>query len=61
VEPSQVEAVKKKLVEGIPIGRIGQPHEIAKAVVFLGSDESSFVLGTEILVDGGSVNLAPFI
>jgi len=60
VEPSQVEAVKQKLVDGIPIGRIGQPHEIAKAVVFLGSDESSFVLGTEILVDGGSVNLAPF-
>ena len=60
VEPGQVEAVKKQLVQGIPLGRIGQPHEIAKAVVFLGSDESSFVLGTEILVDGGSVNLQPF-
>jgi NAD(P)-dependent dehydrogenase (short-subunit alcohol dehydrogenase family) len=60
VEPGQVEAVKKQLVQGIPLGRIGQPLDIAKAVVFLGSDESSFVLGTEILVDGGSVNLQPF-
>ena len=60
VEPSQVDAVKKQLVEGIPVGRIGQPQDVAKAVVFLGSDESSFLLGTEILVDGGSVNLQPF-
>lgn len=60
VEPGQVEAVKKQLSENIPLGRIAHPHEIAKAVVFLGSEESSFVLGTEILVDGGSVNLAPF-
>jgi len=60
VEPDQVEAVKKQLSDGIPLGRIAQPHEIAKAVVFLASDESSFVLGTEILVDGGSVSLAPF-
>lgn len=61
VKPDQVDAVKKLWVDAIPVGRIGQPHEIGKAVVFLGSDESSFVLGTEILVDGGSVNLAPFI
>lgn len=60
VEPGQVEAVKKQLVQGIPMGRIGQPLDVAKAVVFLGSDESTFVLGTEILVDGGSVNLQPF-
>ena len=60
VEPGQVEAVKNQLVQGIPAGRIGQPRDIANAVVFLGSDESSFMLGTEILVDGGSVNLQPF-
>jgi len=60
IPADQVEAVKKAIVGGIPAGRIGQPVDIAKAVVFLGSDESSFVIGTEILVDGGSVNLAPF-
>ena len=60
VQADQVEAVKKQLAENIPLGRLAQPQEIAKAVVFLASDESSFVLGTEILVDGGSVNLAPF-
>jgi NAD(P)-dependent dehydrogenase (short-subunit alcohol dehydrogenase family) len=61
IPEEQVDDVKKMWVDAIPIGRIGQPSEIGKAAVFLGSDDSSFVLGTEILVDGGSVNLAPFI
>jgi len=60
IPEGQVDAVKKMWVDAIPVGRIGQPSEIGKTAVFLGSDESSFVLGTEILVDGGSVNLAPF-
>ncbi|HVZ06596.1 SDR family oxidoreductase [Rhodopila sp.] len=37
----------------VPIGRMGQPIELAKAAVFLASDESSYVVGTELLVDGG--------
>jgi len=37
----------------VPLGRLGTPDEIAKAVVFLASDESSFVAGTELFVDGG--------
>lgn len=36
-----------------PLGRVGAPHEIAKAVAFLASDESSFVNGIELFVDGG--------
>lgn len=36
-----------------PIGRIGQPQDIADACVYLASDESSFVTGTELIVDGG--------
>ncbi|MGM0509223.1 MAG: SDR family NAD(P)-dependent oxidoreductase [Fusobacteriota bacterium] len=36
-----------------PMGRLGEPEEIANAVVFLGSDEASFVTGADLLVDGG--------
>ncbi len=50
----EVEKIAAGLVEQVPLGRIGQPGEIAKAVTFLASDDSAFVTGTELLVDGGS-------
>lgn len=48
------EAGLKKNGAGIPMGRVGQPQEIANAVCFLASDEASFVTGTSLLVDGGN-------
>jgi 3-oxoacyl-[acyl-carrier protein] reductase len=41
--------------EGIPIGRIGEPEDIARCALFLASDDASFISGTHIVVDGGAL------
>ena len=43
----------KMISNNVPLGRLGTPDEIAKAVVFLASDDASFVTGAELFVDGG--------
>ncbi|MBM3325273.1 MAG: glucose 1-dehydrogenase [Calditrichaeota bacterium] len=48
-----VEAGKRELVKLHPIGRLGEPEDIAYAILYLASDESSFVTGSELVVDGG--------
>jgi 3alpha(or 20beta)-hydroxysteroid dehydrogenase len=48
-------AMAQKFYKGIPLGRIGQPEEIAHVSLFLASDESSYVCGAEIVVDGGMI------
>lgn len=40
-------------VEQLPVGRIGQPEDVAAAALFLASEESSFMTGSEMFVDGG--------
>lgn len=47
------DAALQKLGRQVPLGRVGQPDDVAYAVLYLASDESSFVTGSEIKVDGG--------
>jgi NAD(P)-dependent dehydrogenase (short-subunit alcohol dehydrogenase family) len=45
--------MKEELAKNVPLGRLGDPDEIAKAVSFLASDEASYISGIELFVDGG--------
>jgi len=45
--------MKSKILEHIPLGRVGQPHDIAGAVVFLASEAAAFITGVTLYVDGG--------
>ena len=49
--------MKDGLVSIIPMGRMGKPREIATAALFLASDDSSFVTGIELFVDGGTAQV----
>lgn len=57
IETDMVKAVPQnildKIVSGIPVGRLGQPEEVARCVVFLAADEAAFITGETISVNGG--------
>jgi len=58
VPQEQVDAVKQIWKDITPVGRQGLPADIGKAAAFLASDDSAFIVGTEILSDGGLTNIS---
>jgi NAD(P)-dependent dehydrogenase (short-subunit alcohol dehydrogenase family) len=57
VSKEQAEQFMKNVVGAVPLGRIGRPDEVAKAVLFLASDDSSYITGIELFVDGGQAQI----
>lgn len=53
LKPEEAEALGARTIARIPMGRFAEPHEIAACVVFLVSDEASYVTGSDLVVDGG--------
>jgi NAD(P)-dependent dehydrogenase (short-subunit alcohol dehydrogenase family) len=53
----EVDQIKTNLANKVPLGRMGMPDEVAKAVLFLASDDSSFITGIELFVDGGMAQI----
>ncbi len=50
---ASIETIREKLTPGHPIGRLGQPEDIAGAALFVASDDAAFMTGSDLIVDGG--------
>lgn len=57
VPAEQLDGLYAHLASLVPMGRMGDPGEVAKAVLFLASDDSSFINGIELFVDGGAAQI----
>jgi NAD(P)-dependent dehydrogenase (short-subunit alcohol dehydrogenase family) len=49
--------LQRRLAAAVPLGRLGEPDEVAKVALFLASDDSSFITGIELFVDGGMAQI----
>lgn len=57
LSPEEERKTREWIQSQVPMKRFGRPEEIASAVLYLTSEESSFVIGSELIVDGGMVTL----
>ncbi len=57
MDPAAVNALRERMIANTPMRRMGEPEEIARAVLFLSSDEASFITGVDLFVDGGVMEL----
>jgi NAD(P)-dependent dehydrogenase (short-subunit alcohol dehydrogenase family) len=53
ISPDNPEAILGLIARGIPMGRLGSIHEVGELAAFLASDESSYITGTQVVIDGG--------
>lgn len=56
--PEAVDALRQVMIKAVPMKRMGEAEEVARAVLFLASDEASFINGVDLLVDGGCMELS---
>jgi NAD(P)-dependent dehydrogenase (short-subunit alcohol dehydrogenase family) len=57
MDEKAVDGLRKMMIANTPMKRMGTPGEIARAVLFLASDEASFITGIDLFVDGGVIEL----
>jgi NAD(P)-dependent dehydrogenase (short-subunit alcohol dehydrogenase family) len=57
MSPEVVSALRQQMIANTPMRRMGEPEEVARAVLFLSSDEASFITGVDLFVDGGVMEL----
>jgi NAD(P)-dependent dehydrogenase (short-subunit alcohol dehydrogenase family) len=57
MDDKAVDALRQMMIANTPMRRMGEPDEIARAVLFLSSDEASFITGVDLFVDGGVIEL----
>jgi NAD(P)-dependent dehydrogenase (short-subunit alcohol dehydrogenase family) len=53
----EVDLLRQQMIAAVPMHRMGEPEEVARAVLFLASSEASFITGVDLFVDGGCVEL----
>lgn len=53
----EIASLRKLMTDNVPMGRMGEPAEVAAAIAFLASDDARFINGVELFVDGGSIEL----
>jgi len=54
--PEAIPALREEMIKNTPMHRLGEPDEVARAALFLASDEASFITGIDMLVDGGAAS-----